>query len=125
VGVGARRAARRQRGFVTLFEDFRGPDLAARLRGIAIAPIAAIVISQLYATLYPLLPRVPAALFAAIDLILFGAAAPPRARRSRDRVARGLHDRVAVLPAALRLDDDAVAVTARRFDPQRYLMFSE
>ncbi len=75
MGVGARRAARRQRGFVTLFEDFRGPDLAARLRGIAIAPIAAIVISQLYATLYPLLPRVPAALFAAIDLILFAGAA--------------------------------------------------
>jgi len=75
VGVGARRAARRQRGFLALFEEFRQPDLAARLRGIALAPIAAIVISQLYSTLYPLLPRVPAALFAAIDLVLFAGAA--------------------------------------------------
>jgi hypothetical protein len=52
-----------------VFESVTGPSVSARLRSAAIPPIAAFLVVQGYTLLYPLLPRVPAALFWLIVLI--------------------------------------------------------
>jgi hypothetical protein len=52
-----------------LFESIAGPSVSARLRNAAIPPIAAFLVAQGYVTFYPLLARVPAALFWTIALI--------------------------------------------------------
>ena len=46
-----------------MFETFRAPDLAARLRGAAAAPLIAFVLSECYFSLAPILGRMPAWLF--------------------------------------------------------------
>ena len=58
-----------------MFDDFREPDLAEQLRGAAIAPFAAWLVSLGYLTIYPLLPRVPRALFWTVAVVLFVGAA--------------------------------------------------
>jgi hypothetical protein len=46
-----------------LFDDFRAPDAAAHFRSAAVIPLLAFLVTQGYFTLYPLLTRIPAALF--------------------------------------------------------------
>ena len=53
-----------------MFEDFRPPDAAARLRSAGIAPRAAFLFAQAYLTFYPLLTRVPSWLFWLVDVLL-------------------------------------------------------
>ncbi|MEA2490257.1 MAG: hypothetical protein QOH21_2049 [Acidobacteriota bacterium] len=52
-----------------MFESITAPSVSARLRNAAIPPIAAFLVAQAYVTFYPLLARVPAALFWAVALI--------------------------------------------------------
>ena len=57
-------------------ESLIADDAASRLRGAAVPPLAAFLLTLGYLTLYPLLGRVPAALFWSIVAILaIGAAA--------------------------------------------------
>jgi hypothetical protein len=74
-----------------LFESVQVDDGAARFRSAAVPPIAAFAVALLYFTFYPMLGRVPAALFWSVVAILFigvvaGAIAIVRAvRRERPR----------------------------------------
>ena len=52
-----------------MFESVTGPNVSARLRSAAIPPIAAFLVAQGYVGIYPLLTRVPPALFWTIALI--------------------------------------------------------
>jgi hypothetical protein len=54
-----------------LFESIPTDAAHVRIRNAALAPLAAFLFVQVYFTLYPLLPRVPAALFWFIVLVLF------------------------------------------------------
>ena len=74
MGRRPRRAARRHRGLLTLFDAIRPPDAVARIRSTAVAPLAAFIAAQLYFTIYPLLTRVPPALFWTIVAIVFAGA---------------------------------------------------
>lgn len=51
-------------------ESFITDDAASRLRGAAVPPLAAFLILLGYITIYPLLGRVPAALFWSIVAVL-------------------------------------------------------
>lgn len=74
-----------------MFESVQSDDLAARLRSAAMPPFAAFGLALLYFTIYPMLKRVPAALFWTVVLILLagtvaGAVAIVRTvRRERPR----------------------------------------
>jgi hypothetical protein len=57
-----------------VFESITAPDAAARLRNAAVPPLAAFLFAQLYFTLYPMLTRVPAALFWLVVLVLYSGA---------------------------------------------------
>ena len=70
-----------------MFESVQRDDIAARLRSAAMPPFAASGLALLYFTIYPMLARVPAALFWAVVLVLLagtvvGAVAILRAVRS-------------------------------------------
>lgn len=54
-----------------MFESIQTDDAAARLRTAALPPLIAFLAYLLYVTLYPLLGRVPVALFWLMVLILF------------------------------------------------------
>jgi hypothetical protein len=54
-----------------VFESVQSDDAAAQFRSAAIAPFAAFLAYLLYLALYPLLGRVPAALFWIMTAILF------------------------------------------------------
>ena len=53
-----------------MFGSFAEPDLAERLRGLAVWPVAAFVLCQVYLALYGVLPAVPRWLFEAVRLVL-------------------------------------------------------
>jgi uncharacterized membrane protein len=53
-----------------LFESLQTDDAAARFRVAAFPPFAAVLLTLLYLTIYPLLGRVPAWLFWSIVLVL-------------------------------------------------------
>jgi hypothetical protein len=53
-----------------LFESIERDDPSRLLRGAAVPPLAALVFALLYLTVYPLFPRVPAALFWLVALVL-------------------------------------------------------
>ena len=63
MGIGASRAPRSCSVVGPLFETFRAPDLAGRLRAATAAPLIAFVLSEFYFSLAPVLGRVPAWLF--------------------------------------------------------------
>ena len=54
-----------------MFESIQSDDAAARFRSAAIAPFLAFLLALLYFSLYPLLTRVPAALFWSVVAMLF------------------------------------------------------
>ena len=54
-----------------MFESVQVDDTAARFRSAAVPPLAAFAITLLYITIFPLLGRVPAALFWSIVALLF------------------------------------------------------
>ncbi|HEX9986170.1 MAG TPA: hypothetical protein VGF69_23115 [Thermoanaerobaculia bacterium] len=58
-----------------MFDAFREPHPAERLRAAAVAPIAAFLIAQFYFSLYPMLRAVPAWLFWLVVLIVFAGTA--------------------------------------------------
>jgi uncharacterized membrane protein YecN with MAPEG domain len=74
-----------------VFESIPADDASARLRVAAVPPLVVFVLALLYLTVYPLLARVPVALFWIVVLILLagsvlGAIAIVRAvRRERPR----------------------------------------
>ena len=77
-----------------MFESVQSDDAAAQFRSAAIAPLAAFLAYLLYLTLYPLLGRVPAALFWILTAILlagsvFGAIAIIRVVRRHRGTAFG------------------------------------
>ena len=53
-----------------MFESFRPPDRAVRLRNAAAAPFAALLALQLYETVQPLFGRAPAPLFLVMQLLM-------------------------------------------------------
>ena len=57
-----------------MFESIQPPDAAARLRAAAVPPLAAFLVALGYFTLYPLLARVPAALFWTIAVVVLAGA---------------------------------------------------
>jgi hypothetical protein len=69
-----------------LFESIQTEGAHLRLRNAAFYPLAAFLFAQAYFTVYPLLPRVPAALFWLVAAVLLagcvsGAVAIARAAR--------------------------------------------
>jgi hypothetical protein len=71
-----------------MFESVQQDDAAARFRAAAVFPLIAILLTLLYLTIYPLLARVPAALFWSVVAVLVlgtaaGAAALVRTGRPR------------------------------------------
>jgi hypothetical protein len=59
-----------------LFESVQAETPSARFRSAAFAPLGAVLLTVIYLTVYPLLPRVPAALFwSVVALLLLGTVA--------------------------------------------------
>jgi len=57
-----------------MFESIQAEGAGVRLRNAALFPMAAYLFTLLYLTLYPLLTRVPVALFWLVPLVLLGGA---------------------------------------------------
>ena len=57
-----------------MFESIQAEGAAVRLRNAAIVPMAAYLFALAYLTLYPLLERVPAAVFWLVPLVLLAGA---------------------------------------------------
>lgn len=53
-----------------MFESVRSDDAAARIRSAAVPPLAAFLVALAYLTIYPMLTRVPPALFWSVVLVL-------------------------------------------------------
>ncbi|HEX2836013.1 MAG TPA: hypothetical protein VHW00_23615 [Thermoanaerobaculia bacterium] len=56
-----------------MFDSIRPDDAPTRLRNAAIVPLAAFLFVQLYFSFTTFLPRVPAALFWSVAVVLFAA----------------------------------------------------
>jgi len=53
-----------------VFTSFQEPDLASRARALAVLPVGAFLLTQLYFSLYPLLATVPRWLFEGVRVLL-------------------------------------------------------
>jgi hypothetical protein len=57
-----------------LFDVFRAPDASAEFRSAALLPLVAFLVTQGYHTVYPLLARVPPALFWSVAFVAIAGA---------------------------------------------------